>query len=62
MRWGAHIMSDDLTPERVAILVEFADSVAAGKRAMRWLAWLGAVATGIATLVYYVGGILRNAR
>lgn len=53
-------MPDDLTPERVAILVEFADSVAAGKRAMRWLAWLGALATGAAGFAYYVVGIVRG--
>ncbi len=43
-----------LTPERVAILVEFADSVAAGRRLLKLIAWMGAVATGAAALVFYL--------
>lgn len=46
--------TSELTPARVAILVEFADSVAAGRRVLRLVAWVGAVATGMAMLAYYL--------
>lgn len=55
-------MSDDLTPERIAILVEFADSVTAGRRLMKWLARLGALAIGLAAFAYYVLQIWRGGR
>ena len=46
-----------LTPARLEILVEFADSVAAGRRVLRFVAWIGGAAIGLAALAYYVLGI-----
>lgn len=46
--------ASELTPARVAILVEFADNVAAGRRVLRVVGWVGAVATGAAMLAYYL--------
>jgi len=48
-----------LTPEQIAILAEFADSVAAGRRLMKLVAWAGGFATGLAALAYYVLSIAR---
>ena len=46
-------------PDRLRTLVEFADNVAAGRRVLKLIAWLGAIATGAAALAYYLLAI-RN--
>jgi hypothetical protein len=47
------------SPEETTILIEFARSVAAGRRILRMVAWIGTAAIGLAALFYYVIGI-RN--
>ena len=45
--------------DRLRTLVEFADNVAAGRRVLKLIAWVGGVATGAAVLLYYLLAI-RN--
>lgn len=49
-----------LTPAQVRLLGEFAENMRAGRRVMKWIAWLVGAATGLAALVYYVTAILRQ--
>ena len=64
---------DKYTPEQIAALkillarpdlmplwLEFLENMSAARRVMKWIAWIGGFATGLAALLFYIRGALNG--